>query len=332
MGDVWMRLMALHTLSGITGERHTVIIKPSLAPLAKAIFGQRINIQVDAKPDVVYTHYGLRHLLSGISKGTRYVHPFHWVLRETRKNTNTKDRINDLAVGVAAASGRLLIPVKRYVWEYQGFMELSALQPFSGVDVELFESVGSRDWASLGENLRSLFPRNVKTGTEIVVFPSGTAHQIMPVSFARDHLGSASFAFHAADTYRAQYEREGLKVMTFSTPEEMLQLGGDSRFVLCTDSFPSHLWQTWGTKVLLLLSQQTAKQVVHPGFPKAQIIDSQAPCVRCRSRVRTHAEHTCDAGKIFCDTWSHPLYVQRLLGLLGLQSGPFQQLKIGKSS
>jgi len=322
LGDVWMRLIALHTLSGITNEQHTLIIKPSLTSLASAIFGDRVSIQVDGEPDVVYTHYGLRHLLVGMSKGTKYVHPFHWVLRETRKHAGPKDLINDLAVGLVAASGRLLIPIRKYVWEYQGFMELSALKPFSRVDVGLFENASRSDWALLSAKLRSLVSHSDRAGTDIVVFPSGTAHQIMPVSFARDHLSSASFAFHANDSYGAQYESGGLKVKTFSTPEEMLQLGCDARFVLCTDSFPSHLWQTWGARVLVLLSQQTAKQVVHPGFPESQIINSLAPCVKCRSRVRTHAEHTCDAGRIFCDTWSHPIYVQKLLSLIASNPAP----------
>jgi hypothetical protein len=310
MGDVWMRLLALYTLAGTVSERYTIIVKPPLAAMATAVFGDRITISTDGPADVVYTHYGLRHLLRGIAGGTRYVHPFHWVLRETRTRNGLKDAINDAAINLAAYSGRLLLPARKDVWNYQGFMELSALGTFTHVVFEEFESLSKNDFGSLSGKLHSLIPHTERPGDEIVVFPSGTAHQIMPVSFAQAHLLNASFAFHTHDLYANEYASAGLKIKTFSSAEEMLSLGSSARLVVCTDSFPSHVWQTWGARVLLVLSQQSAKQVVHPAFPKSQVVESQAPCVRCRSRVRLQPDDTCDAGRVFCETWTNPGYIR----------------------
>ena len=312
MGDVWMRLFALYTLSGIKKQQHTLIVKAPLLSLSQALFGDRITITAEGEADVVYTHYGLRHLLPGMTRGVKYVHPFHWVLKETRKHKNIKDSMNDFAIGMAAQLGRILLPVRKYVWEYQGFMELSALDVFSHVQVNDFEIASKEDWKVLSKRLHDLIPHKDVHGVETIVFPSGTAHQIMPPSFAKSYLPSASFAFHINDAYAQEYAEAGLKVKYFSSLEEMLALGCDARFVICTDSFPSHLWQTWGRRVVIVLSQQTAKQVVHPGFPKAQVVNSMAPCVRCRSRGRTHPKDICDTGKIFCETWSNLQYITSL--------------------
>jgi hypothetical protein len=310
MGDVWMRLLALYTLSEMVHERHTLIVTPAIAPLAQAVFGDRITVETAGKADVVYTHYGLRHLLPGMFRGTKYVHPFHWILRETSKQTNLKEWTNGIAINLAAQTGRLLLPARRDVWEYQGFMELTALDPFAHVKIVNFKAQSSAELGILSAKLQALFPHPEVHRGEIVVFPSGTAHQIMPSSFAKKYLPSAIFAFHSRDLYASEYAAEGLQIVTFSSPEEMLKLGSNAQIVVCTDSFPSHLWQTWGTRILIVLSQQSATQVVHPGFSLSQVIQSEAVCVRCRSRVRLHPQDTCDAGRVFCETWTNPRYIQ----------------------
>lgn len=312
MGDVWMRLLALYTISGFGSSKHTLIVPTSLFPIAERLFNDRIDIAKEGTADVVYTHFGLRHLLGGMIRGTKYVHPFHWILRETETASTLKTSINELAIGIAARSGRLLLPPRTLVWEYQGFMELSALGPFANIKVEQFEAASKTDLLSLSDNLKNLIPVGKIYSDEIVVFPSGTAHQIIPPVFAQTHLPSAIFGFHARDNFAREYESAGLRIATFTTPEEMLALGCSAHSVVCSDSFPSHLWQTWRTKVVVALSQQTAKQVVHPGFARSQVVDSTAPCVKCRSRVRIHPTDTCDSGQVFCKTWDDPNFIHAL--------------------
>lgn len=205
-----------------------------------------------------------------------------------------------------------MLPHRNLVWEYQGFMELSALKPFAGITVKQFETASEPDLLSLGNVLQKITPSSGIYSDDVVVFPSGTAHQIMPPHFARRYLPSAVFAFHTRDGFASEYEAMGLRIANFTSPEEMLALGCSARSVICTDSFPSHLWQTWRTNAIIVLSQQTAKQVVHPGFVRSQIIDSTAPCVKYRSRVRLHPTDTCDAGQVFCKTWTDPNFIDSL--------------------
>jgi hypothetical protein len=310
MGDIWMRLLALYTLAGLKKQEYAIIVKPSLVHIACLLFKDRMSIVSEGEPDVIYTHYGLRDIALDMMKGRRYVHPFHWILKETRKEDSAKDVVNDLAVRLASGIGGLLLPRKDYLWEYQGFMEMTALEPFFDLSVEEFEAAANQDWLIISQRLRDAYLFKGSPSGKILVFPSGTAHQIMPSTFARIYLPNAVFAFHEKDNYAKDFKSANLQVVTFASPEDMLQLGANASAVICTDSFPSHLWQTWGSRVLLVLSQQTAKQIVHPGFPKEQVIDSVAPCVRCRSRVRTDADHRCDAGNFFCITWEDRRYIQ----------------------
>jgi hypothetical protein len=322
LGDVWMRLLALYTVSGLVPDRHTLIVPASLFPIAEKLFSDRIEIVKEGKADAVYTHYGLRHLYRGMMHGVKYVHPFHWILHETNTARSIKTSINEFAIGVAARSGRLLLPHRDLVWEYQGFMELSALEPFADITVKQFEIASGPDLLSLSSILQKLIPYDGTYSDKVVVFPSGTAHQIMPPRFALDYLSSAIFAFHARDSFARDYEALGLRVVYFTSPEEMLALGHSARSVLCTDSFPSHLWQTWMTGTVVVLSQQTAKQVVHPGFARSQVVDSTAPCVKCRSRVRLSPTDTCDAGQVFCKTWADPNFIRSFHMAIG-ETYPF---------
>jgi hypothetical protein len=317
MGDVWMRLLALYTLSRFVPETITLIVKPPLAQISESLFGDRIQIRTQGVSDVVFTHYGLRHLAGGILRGIKYIHPFHWVLRETRRHYSLQSSLNDVAINLASRFGVLLLPARERVWEYQGFMELSALESFTQVPISEFETASKEDLPYISSKLKKQISPSGCSEHEILVFPSGTAHQIMPPSFARNYLSTASFAFHRSDNFAREYENEGLRIKTFSSPEEMLALGCNAQWVICTDSFPSHLWQTWMDGVLIVLSQQTAKQIVHPGFSKSQIIDSRAACVKCRSRVRTRLDDVCDSGHIFCETWTNPEYIQSFRNAIG---------------
>ena len=85
-------------------------------------------------------------------------------------------------------------------------------------------------------------------------------------------------------------------------------MGFGARRILCTDSFPSHLWQIQAANVLLLMSQQIPSHVVHPGFPRAQILVSRAPCCPCLNRARGPNHAPCDMGHATCVTWDDGEY------------------------
>lgn len=157
-----------------------------------------------------------------------------------------------------------------------------------------------------GRNFAPASPRRPAPGLSF--FPSGTAHQVMPAAWARQHLPGATFAFHASDGYAGEFAAAGLRLRHYRSPEEMIALGAGAGRVLATDSFPSHLWQVFGDRVVLLMSQQIRARIVHPGFPDRQVVASRAPCCPCSNLDRGN-HPLCAAGRVHCATWADPAYV-----------------------
>jgi len=309
-----MRLLALYSLAALRPERrHTILISPALVPLARMLFADRFDIHTEGGPGVAYTHLGLRHTLGAVVSGRRFVYPFYWLMREQRRQSTFRDRLNDTAIRIASLSGRIVLPSRGNSNTYQGFMELQALSAFRTVAVRDFDAQAKRDFAAIGSRLRVQFGNSRADG--VLVFPSGTAHQVLPPRWAAEQLPDACFAFHERDGYAGRFSEQGLRVERFHTPEEMLTLGRDARRVLVTDSFPSHVWQLMGERIVVLLSQQPRIRVVHPGFPDEQIVASRAPCCPCRNRDRGN-HSLCDAGREYCRTWTEVDYIKDVERLL----------------
>ena len=185
-------------------------------------------------------------------------------------------------------------------------MELQALAPFRSVGRAEFDKQATKDFALLGLRLQTQFRAASLNG--IVVYPSGSAHQIMPPTWAVNHLPNATFVFHTSDSDGEQFPLHGLHVERFRTPEDMLELGHMAGRILVTDSFPSHVWQLMGERVVVLLTEQIRSRTVHPGFPLRQIVESRASCCPCRHLDRGN-HRLCVAGHQYCTTWSNCTYV-----------------------
>jgi hypothetical protein len=314
LGDAWMRLAALYSLAALRpSTRHTLLVTPALVSLARDVFGARCAIATEGQSDVRYTHLGLRHALGQLLTGARLVFPFYWLMRAQRRRTTIKDRLNDAAILAASTTRRIVLPAHEHIDTYQGYMELQALRPFRAVRPREFAEQARRDLPYLQSRLRRRF--GMAAGKGVLVFPSGTAHQVMPPGWAARHLGGAVFAFHASDPYAEGFSARGLRVARFTTPEEMLQLGHAARRIFVTDSFPSHLWQCAGDGVVVLLSQQPRTRVVHPGFPDEQVVASRASCCPCRNRDRGN-HLLCDTGREYCSTWESADYAHEVAGWL----------------
>jgi hypothetical protein len=186
LGDAWMRLMALYSLSALRRqERHTLLVSPALLGLARQMFGERFDIRGEGSGEVSYTHLGLRHIGWDLVRGRRYVFPFFWLRRKQRVRTTLKDRINDVSILAVSATGRLWLPDRTRQEAYQGYMELQALPPFRDVGREEFDAQAIRDFADLGPKFRASFP--TPPGAGIVVFserhrPSGHASRVGPAA------------------------------------------------------------------------------------------------------------------------------------------------------
>jgi hypothetical protein len=313
LGDAWMRLMALATLSRIRpGERHVVYPPKILVPLAQRLFGDSFDVEAGGPADIEMSHLGLRHLLPGMLAGKRYYSPFYWILRETRSKPSIKDKINDLGFLAAIATTRLSRPRREYVYEYQGFMEMQGLRPFRNVTPEEYRKEAQNDFDAIHLRVLEMFGEKA-AGNRNVVFPSGSAHQIMPPEVAARVLHDAEFAFHEKDDFAKDYEREGLKVIRFGNPpEEVCELIASAAAVFCVDSFPSHLAQMWKDRAVVMLTEMKAGMTVHPGFPSQRVVASRAECHPCRHLARIDADHRCAAGRVFCATWESAAYMEEL--------------------
>ncbi len=313
-----MRFIALAIMAEIDPTtRHVVYPSKALVPLAAQIFEPWFDVQESGPADVTMLHHGLRRLLPGLLKGEAYYSPFYWLLRFRRPRTELKDRINDVAFLAASVVTRLSLPNSKYAFKYQGFMEIQGLKPFRSVTPAQFDSAAPAVLEKLRVRVQSLFPPQAMRSAELV-FPSGTAHQIMPPDFGAAYFRDAQFAFHRKDGFAAEFLNLGLNVVYFESPQDIFTLIANARTVYATDSFPSHLAQTWRDDCYVLMSQQKAEMVVAPSYPDDQILHSLAPCHPCRSRVRYSLESKCDAGRLYCHTWNDPIYVSRTTSLTKL--------------
>jgi len=313
LGDAWMRFMALSTLSRIRPkERHVVYPPGALVPLSRRLFEGFFDVAESGPADIVISHLGLRHLLPGMLRGKRYYSPFYWILRETRNKLSIKDKINDLGFLIATATTLLSRPRRQYAHEYQGFMEMQGLRPFRDVTLEEYLGEAQIDFDVIRARVLEAFGKQ-NSQSRIMIFPSGSSHQIMPPAVAAKVFPYADFAFYENDDLSKEYEQAGLKVIKYgSPPERICELIASASAVFCTDSFPSHLAQMWKDKAVVMLTEMKARITFHPCFPASRVVESRAECNPCRKLVRIGPDHRCQAGRIHCATWESPEYLARL--------------------
>lgn len=313
LGDAWMRFIALATLSKLRHtERHVIYPPAILVPLAREVFSDYFDVASEGESDIEMHYLGLRHILPRLLKGKNCYSPFYWILRSARRRVTLKDRLNDAAFLIASSVLPLSIPEQRHVYQYQGFMEMQGLYPFRSVEFAEFAAAISDVLPCVKQKLQSLFPPATSRYRDLV-FPSGSAHQIMPPEFAMVHFPEAQFAFYERDPDAEQFRRIGLSVVNFGRPpEDVVRLIAGARRTFSTDSFSSHLAQTWRDDCYVLLTEQKAEMVVLPGFPETQIVRSAAPCHPCRHKVRLNQSSVCDAGLYYCCTWNLPDYIERV--------------------
>jgi hypothetical protein len=313
LGDAWMRFMALSTLSRIRPkERHVVYPPGVLVPLARRLFEGFFDVAESGPADIVMSHLGLRHLLPGMLRGRRYYSPFYWTLRAMRKKITLKDKVNDLGFHAAFATNRLSRPERQYLHEYQGFTEMQGLPPFRDVTLEEYLSEAQKDFDGIHARVLEMFGQRASRD-RTVVFPAGSAHQIMPPQLAARTLPFAEFAFYEKDDFAKEFEQVGLNVIRFGKPpEQICELIASASAVFSTDSFPSHLAQMWKDRAILMMTEMKARMTVHPCFPSSRVVESRAECHPCLNLARIAPDHRCQAGRVYCATWENPEYLTQL--------------------
>ncbi len=310
MGDIWMRLLALYSLAALKPEcRLEITIPPSLAGLGAQLFSDRLGVVTEPSAGAVtLTHLGLRHTVPAMLRGRKFIYPFFRLNEKDRKVKTVKARMNAGLIELVALTGRVALPLAQRQEDYQGFMELTALPMFKPVTPEAFGAQARQDLPLVRARLRRNFPPRPEQ--PLAVFPSGSAHQGMPVAWAKEHFPSALFVFFMKDTYREDFRAAGLATVTFDSVASLLHTAAGAHRLLSTESFTSHILQTYAGDVVIALTQQLGSRIVHPAFDGPAVL-SRAACCPCRSLDRGHHPQ-CETGHDYCVTWNDPDYVRTI--------------------
>jgi hypothetical protein len=310
-----MRLVALYAVAKLKPAMAVTLRIPGhLLAAARLAFPDRLQIVAGPLPRAYcFSHLGLRHLLPGMLRGQHFICPFNRILQHERKRTRFKEYLNDALFESLEVTGRIRLPLKSTVRAYQGYHELSAFSELQ-VPVEDFIAQAQKDLGEVRERLQSRWPREDPARFGLLVFPGGTAHQGMPVSWARRHAPRATYAFFRNDSFQKEYQSAGLATRTFASVEELFVLLAAARQTWVTDSFPSHLAQVYTSAAVVMLTEQVPPRTVHPAFD-GTVLRTAAPCAPCRHIVR--GSRPCEAGHEYCVTWSDAGYTAALRKCLG---------------
>lgn len=313
LGDNWMRLTALYSMAALRSDVVLTCVVPStIRNLAENVFADRLNFTDRVSPNgYFFTNRGIRHLLSGLVGGKRYLAPYHRLTVRDWGRTGAKVTANCAAFNLLDRLDLVGLPPRETLEFYQGYVELMCLRIFRNVLYSRFVAQSGEDFSLIRERLRSVASRTVSNEFEsakgkLVVFPSGSGHQIMPVDFARTNMPDAFYCLHERDEYAGQFQ--GMSLLRFSSAEDILNLAFNASVSVTTDSFPSHLIQYLTERSIVLLAEQPASRIVSPHFDGI-VIYSQAPCSPCPHLDRSQL---CKAGLEICLTWQAPAKAELL--------------------
>jgi hypothetical protein len=313
-GDIWMRLSALYSLTALVpGLEVYVAVPDAMLATVRIAWPDRWECGTSASPDSIqFNHLGILHVFPMLIKGRKFISPSVRIIRKDRKSVGVKHKLNDFLVDVLNQTNLVRVPPRDNVDTYQGFHEFTAIQPFCSIPYNRFVEKARMDFAFVRQRLHAASPAETPD-IGCLVFPSGTGHQIMPPDWAKKHLQSSTFAFFLKDTLQKPYREFGLNVTEFGSIEELLILAGRARTIIATDSFPSHVCQSYTDSTVVALTQQPRTRIVHPAFD-GTVVDSVAPCFPCLNMSRAFG--SCARGRNYCLTWNDELYTRDVCDLV----------------
>lgn len=321
-GDNWMRLCGLYTAAALRPDLTIVCTVPaSLQELAQKVFSDRLEVRATATDGaLIFTNLGLRHLLARALKGTRFVVPYHRTVVVDWGVWALKDWINVNAFSFFNLVGWTQLPPWPALKRYQGYCEVVSIAKLRDISWNEFLGAAEADFELIFTKLNAVSNELVSADFSVVVdavavFPSGTAHQYMPVEWAAKHLPQAVFCFHESDRDRRIFEERGLKVITFNRAADIVAISQRAKLSVATDSFPSHLLQFASERSLIILAEFPKERIVSPFF-RGSIIDSAAPCSPC-PHLERGTFPLCKAGQPACLTWGYADVAAKLALALG---------------
>ncbi len=321
-GDIWMRLVSFYSAAALLPNYSLCIIVPQIfKPLSDFAFGDRLTILTDiihSKDIFSYTNLGLKDLIFPILKGKKFISPYQRAVILDKKKKEVKDIINILLFKIADYSNRVLVPDKKWIPFYQGYLDIVSIKEIKSISYSDFEKQLKFDAAPLYEKLNSKIPISPELNVpsdlcySTLVFPTGTSRQFIPLWWASKNLPNAYFAFYFKDDEAKDFVKAGLKVIYFyKEPGDIIYLSQNAKWTISTDSFPSHLLQYSNLRTTILLTEVLKTRIVSPTFDGI-IIDSVAPCHPCLHKAKK-IHPLCDAGLKECLNWESLIYTQNIL-------------------
>jgi hypothetical protein len=232
-----------------------------------------------------------------------------------------KDKINDLLFSLGSALGVTQLPTWNAISEYQGFGEINSIAAFHSITAPEFFEQAALDYRLIVSRMNETIPLSTELSLPhdladaLVVFPTGTGRQFIPLWWARKHLPDAYYAFFCKDPDLSHFREAGLRTIAYyREPGDITAIAQASRWALTTDSFPSHLLQHATDRATVLLTELPRKRIVTPYF-KGRVVEAVAPCHPC-----PHIERgsPCMAGYAECLNWASSSYTDAVLGSLAV--------------
>jgi hypothetical protein len=321
-GDIWMRLVSFYSMAALLTDLEIQLLIPKfMRELARYTFGDRLTIIDDGDNstiDLSYTNLGLRNLVKGLVKGKRYISPYQRAVIKDKKQRQLKDVVNLAVFNVLDFLSLVQVPKSKWITVYQGYLDVIGIKQFRKVNYSDFVVQLQSDYGRISKRLNQnvpvskelILPPDLKEN--LVIFPTGTSRQFIPVSWARKYLPNAYYAFFYKDKEAAIFQQEGLKtVLFYLQPADIIVLSKNAKWTITTDSFPSHLLQSASQSCTVTITEVLKSRIVSPSF-KGKVVDSQAKCHPCLHLDRKN-HPLCAAGFSECINWENNIYSENIL-------------------
>lgn len=323
-GDVWMRLVSFYAFAKLMPELQFRICVPTfLHTLSEFTFGDRLTIvsNFQGKADLTYTNLGIKDLIKPILSGYRFISPYQRAVIKDKKKKELKDVINTVVFDVADFLGLVQVPDSKYITDYQGYLDVIGIKKLRPIGYDRYVAQLFEDYPSLVEKQKTGLPISPELSIpadlqdSVVVFPTGTSRQFVPLWWAVKYMPDAYYAFFAKDADLLEFQNAGLKVIPFyKEAGDIIKLAQVAKWTVSTDSFPSHLLQYATANCTLVLTEVLKSRIVTPVF-KGKVVDSLAPCHPCLHMAR-NLHPLCSAGYTECLNWKNPAYTDGVISSL----------------
>lgn len=320
-GEMWMRLVAFYAVAGLRPEFKIHVLMPEfLRKIGDIVFGDRLVMlsDEDAKDiKVEFTNLGFKDLIPKLGDGKTYVSPIQRTAARDKKGVS-KGRILmiDATSFLFDSLGLIHIPKFKWAATFSGFLEMVAYKPFRFMDYEMFIEQTKKDYQQLYDKLNGPLPLSPEFSVpadlkdHVLIFPTGTSRQFMPVEWAVKHFPNAYYAIFYRDKKLQQFADHGLKTVPFyKEPGDLVELSKAARWTILTDSFHSHIIQSANERSTVLITELLAPRVVNPAY-RGKIVDSVVTCHPC---IHMTGQPTCAMGHTNCLNWGNAVYTNNIV-------------------